>query len=134
MLEISLMLPILLLTMVGAVEIGRVAYASMELCTAARAGVQYGFQNSGNAGDSAGMQQAALNDVNLTGMTASASHSCKCSDGSSTDCLASTCAIGTHLEEYVTVTTSYSMNSLFNYPGLPRTFSLSGYATMRVRE
>ncbi len=128
------MLPVILVTMVGAIEIGRVAYASIEVSTAARAGVQYGCQNESNAENASSMEQAALDDVNLTGMTASASYSCKCSNGSTTSCTSNTCTSGTHLEEYVTVTTSYSMNSLFKYPGIPQTYSLSGYATMRVRQ
>src|ERR1051326_5282869 len=100
--EIGLMLPVVLLTMVGVIEIGRVAYASIEVAGAARAGVQYGAQSEFTAADSPGMQQAALNDVNLTGVTASASYSCRCSDGSATNCIPNTCATGTHLEEYVT--------------------------------
>jgi Flp pilus assembly protein TadG len=132
--EIALTLPVILLTMVGAVEIGRVAYASVEVCTAARAGVQYGALNETNAANTTAMQQAAINDANLKGISASASNSCKCSNGSTTSCTSDTCTSGTHLEEYVTVTTSYSMNSLFKYPGIPQTYTLSGYATMRVSQ
>ncbi len=132
--EIALMLPVILLTMMGAIEIGRVAYASIEVCTAARAGVAYGAENETNAANTSGMEQAALNDVNLTGMTASASSACKCSNGSATSCLSNTCSSGEHLEEYVSVSTSYSMHSLFKYPGIPQTYTLSGYQTMRVRQ
>ncbi|HEV2425932.1 MAG TPA: TadE/TadG family type IV pilus assembly protein [Terriglobia bacterium] len=132
--EISLMLPVILVTLVGTIEIGRVAYASIEVSNAARAGVQFGSLNEGNAGNTSGMQQAALNDVNLTGMTATASYSCQCSNGSSTSCTSNTCTSSEHLEEYVTVTTSYTMNSLFKYPGIPQSFNLSGSATMRVSQ
>jgi hypothetical protein len=128
------MLPVILATMMGAIEIGRVAYASIEVCNAARAGVAYGAQNEGNAANTSTMEAAALADVNLTGMTATANYSCKCSNGSTTSCTSNTCTSGTHLEEYVTVTTSYSMNSLFKYPGIPQTFTLSGSDTMRVRQ
>jgi Flp pilus assembly protein TadG len=134
LLEISLMLPVILLTMVGAIELGRVAYASIEVCTAARAGVQYGSQNEGTAGSAAAMETAATSDANLTGVTATASYSCRCSDGTTTSCTSNTCTSGTHLEEYVTVNTSYSMNSLFKYPGIPQTYTLTGSATMRVRQ
>jgi len=132
--EIALMLPVLLLTLIGTIEIGRVAYASIEVSTAARAGVAYGSQSEATAGNTSGMETAATNDVNLTGMTASANYSCKCSNGSSTSCTSSTCTTGTRLEEYVTVTTSYTMDSLFRYPGIPQTFTLSGFATMRVKQ
>jgi len=132
--EIALMLPVILVTMMGAIEIGRVAYASIEVCNGARAGVAYGAQNESNASNTSAMQTAALSDVNLNGMTATATYSCQCSNGSSTSCTSNTCTSGTHLEEYVTVTTSYSMNSLFKYPGIPQSFTLSGYETMRVRQ
>jgi Flp pilus assembly protein TadG len=132
--EIGLLLPVILLTMVGLIEIGRVAYASIEVCTAARAGVAYGVQNEGTAGNTSAMQTAATNDVNLSGMTASATYACKCSNGSTTSCTSNTCTAGTHLEEYVSVTTSYTMSSLFKYPGIPQTYTLSGFATMRVKQ
>jgi hypothetical protein len=67
-------------------------------------------------------------------VTASASYACKCSNGSTTSCTSNTCSAGTHLEEYVTVSTSYTMSSLFKYPGIPQTYTLSGYATMRVKQ
>jgi Flp pilus assembly protein TadG len=132
--EIALMLPVILVTMMGAIEIGRVAYASIEVCNAARAGVAYGAQNEGNAANTAQMEADAIADVNLTGMTANATYSCQCSNGSSTNCNSNTCTSGTHVEEYVTVTTSYTMNSLFKYPGIPQSYTLSGYDTMRVRQ
>jgi Flp pilus assembly protein TadG len=132
--EIALTLPVILVTMVGAIEIGRVAFYSIEVCNAARAGVAYGSQNEGNAGNTTAMQDAALNESSLSGMTATATSSCKCSNGSTTSCTSNTCAGGTHLEEYVSVTTSYTMKSLFKYPGIPQSYALSGYQTMRVRQ
>lgn len=128
------MLPVLLVTLVGTIEIGRVAYASIEVSDAARAGVQFGSLNESNAGNTSGMEQAALNDVDLTGMTANATYYCQCSNGSATSCSSNTCTTSEHLEEYVTVTTSYAMSSLFKYPGIPQTYSLSGSATMRVSQ
>jgi len=131
--ELALMLPIVLVSLMGIIEISRVSYFSIEVCNAARAGVQYGAQNSTTAGDTTGMVTAAKNDaVNVTGLSASASHSCKCSDGSSTTCLSNTCSAGTRLLEYVNVTTSVTINSLFKYPGIPQSYALNGAATERV--
>jgi Flp pilus assembly protein TadG len=131
--ELALLLPVLLITVMGIIEISRVGYFSMEVANAARAGVQYGAQNSATASDSTGMQTAAMNDAaNISGLTATGSHSCKCSDGSSTACLSNTCSSGTRLLEYVTVTTTVTINSLYKYPGIPQTFALNGASTERV--
>ncbi len=61
--EMMILLPIFLVLMIGTVEFGRLAYAYIEVADAARAGVQYGAQNRATASDTAGMQQAALNDA-----------------------------------------------------------------------
>lgn len=131
--ELALLMPILMISMMGIIEISRVAYYSIEVSNAARAGVQYGAQNSATASDSTGMQTAATNDAaNITGLVATGSHFCKCSNGGSTSCLSNTCTSGTRLLEYVNVTTSVTVNALFRYPGIPRTFTLSGSSTERV--
>ena len=131
--ELALLLPIILVSVMGIIEVSRVSYFAIQVANAARAGVQYGAQNSTTASDTTGMQNAAINDaVNITGLSASANHFCKCSDGTSTACLSNTCSAGTRLLEYVNVTTSVTVNSLFKYPGIPQTYALNGASTERV--
>jgi len=48
MLELALVLPVLLLLTIGLIEFGRVAYYSIEVSDAARAGAQYGAQSLAN--------------------------------------------------------------------------------------
>src|SRR5579864_8958993 len=75
--ELALLAPILVLVLVIAADFSRVFYMSIETANAARAGVQYGAQSTTKASDTAGMQQAALNDAaNLSGLTATASNFC----------------------------------------------------------
>ena len=89
--ELALTLPLLILILLGAAEFARFAWASIETTNAARAGVQYGAQTHITASDNAGMQAAALNDgVNLSGLTATPSHSCACSTAASTTVACST--------------------------------------------
>jgi len=111
---------------------------SILVANAAHAGANYGAQSAATAADNAGMVQAALNDgQNVSGLSASASHSCFCSNGSATPpaaptCAPSNCSSGQQLGEYVQVDTNVTVNPLFNYPGIPTSFNLKGTAVMRV--
>src|SRR6266851_9594274 len=94
--ELALCMPLLLALFIAVAETGRAFYIAISVANAARAGVQYGSQNLSTAADNAGMQAAATNDApNLTGMIATASHFCKCSNGTASTCLATDCA-GSH--------------------------------------
>jgi len=134
LLEFALVVPIILLLLVGAIEIGRLAYLSILVNNAAHAGVQYGAQNLATASDNTGMQIAALDDgQNISGLTAAASHYCTCADGSSSSCQPTDCA-GSHRLVYVQVNTTGQFHSLVAYPGLPSSYTVSGEAVMRVAQ
>ena len=131
--ETAILLPVLLMLCCGTMDFARVMYAGIEISNAARAGVQYGSLLPGNAGDTAGMQQAALNDATDLGtsnVTATASNFCMC-NGSSVSCSDTTCA--TTPDGYVQVTASYTFNTVVHYPGLPQSITLSRTAKMRVQ-
>jgi Flp pilus assembly protein TadG len=131
--ETAILLPALLLLCCGVMDFARVVYAGIEIASAARAGVQYGALTPGNAGDTSGMQQAALTDAGDLGssVTATAANFCTCS-GSTVDC-SSTCSDGSTPDGYVSVTANYTFNSIFPYPGMPQTVALSRTAKMRVQ-
>jgi len=134
LLEFALVTPVVLLLLVGAIEIGRLAYLSILVHNAAHAGVQYGAQSLATASNNSGMQNAALNDgQNISGLTANASHYCTCADGSSSSCQATDCA-GSHRLVYVQVDTTGRFQSLFSYPGLPPSYTVNGQAVMRVAQ
>jgi Flp pilus assembly protein TadG len=155
--ELALVLPLLCLVLIGSVELGRMAYAAIEVSNAARAAVAYGAQNLTTAKDSDGMAVAATADAaNLTAMGASlsppsADHVCVCDNGSSSpptvNCtqLSQQCCppgntaactgSGTYTGygvEYVFANTSATVSTMFHYPGIPTSFTLHGYAKMRV--
>lgn len=139
--ELALVLPIFILLLLGAAELARVAYASIEAANAARAGVAYGAQNHATASDLTGMQTAATNDsTNLsTALVATATNFCACSTAPSTQVSCSTVLTScstppAHSLEYVQVTTTATVDPLIHLPGLPTTFTLHGQAIMRVEQ
>ncbi|MBV8437569.1 MAG: pilus assembly protein [Silvibacterium sp.] len=134
LIETALLGSLFVVLLLGVGELGRVAYASIEVANAARAGAAYGMQNGATASDSTGIATAAANDAaNLTGLTTTSSTSCVCSDGTS-----STCAIGdcsaSHIEEIVTVNTSVTFSPVIHLPGLPTSYTLHGKAVQKCMQ
>jgi Flp pilus assembly protein TadG len=132
--ELAFSIPLLIVLLLIVVETGRICLLAMALASAARAGVQYGAQNLTTVSDSAGMQNAALAGApNLTGMTATGSHFCRCSDGTASTCLATDCA-ASHRLMYVSTNTSATYTPWFSWPGIPVATTLSSQAVMRVSQ
>ena len=134
-LELALMLPLMLLLLVGLIEIGRFAYFDILVSNAARAGAQYGAQSLIQAADKTGIETAAQSDGRNT-MTITPAQMCGCT--------AATLAIcppgggggggcGRPLV-YVQVTATETYSSLFNYPGIPTSMTLTSTSTMRVSQ
>ena len=133
--ETALTLPVLLLLLVGAAELARVAYASIEVSNAARAAAQYGAMNGGGFKDATGMLAAANNDAaNLTPAVTfnpAPSYACVCSDGSASTCGSGDCATSKMIIT-LTVNTQQTFTSIFRLPGLPITYTLHGTAVQKV--
>jgi Flp pilus assembly protein TadG len=138
--ELAIVLPVAILLLVGAAEIGRLAFASIEVSNAARAGVAYGAQSHITASDIVGIQTAATQDApNVTSMTATATQSCSCNNGTTVNfvsCAAAgtSCASPNRIIESVQVTTTAPVDTVFHLPGIPNTVTLRGQATMRVQQ
>jgi Flp pilus assembly protein TadG len=145
LIELALVVPILFVLLVGAIEVGRLAYASIEVSNAARAGVAYGAQSHFTAKDSPNIQLAATQDApNVTGLTATPTLSCSCESsagvlGASVDCTTISTAVGScpspsRIVVYVRVTTTATVHTLFNLPFIPSSFTLQGSANMRTEQ
>ena len=140
--ELALIFPIFILLLVGAAEFGRLAYAAIEVTDAARAGVAYGAQSHITASDTTGMQTAATqNAPDVTGISATATNFCACSSAPTAQNSCTSAAVTTscstapdHSEEFVQVNTTASVNTIFNYPGLPKIYTMTGQAIMRVEQ
>src|SRR6185437_14907439 len=77
--ELALVLPLLTLVLIGAVELGRIAYFAIEVSNAARAGVAYGAQGPTTATDTPNITNAAqLDAADVPSLTVTSSTSCVC--------------------------------------------------------
>jgi Flp pilus assembly protein TadG len=137
--ELALVLPVFVLLLVGAVELGRLAYASIEVSNAARAGAAYGSQNHITASDTANIRLAATKDSpEVTSVSAVVTQACYCSNapGTGITCstAGSTCTSPDRILEDVQVTTTAPVQTLFGFPGVPSTVTLRGQAIMRVQQ
>jgi Flp pilus assembly protein TadG len=144
--EVALMLPFLLLLLMGVIEFGRYAYIGILVGNAARAGAAYGVQGNIQSGDQAGITAAAKNDFQNNGQNASLLTInapivvCGCDSGGTvttagcstqTNATAGTCTSG-HWVATLTVTAHGTFNSLFGFPGIPKSMTITRSATMRV--
>jgi Flp pilus assembly protein TadG len=145
--ELALVLPIFILLVVGGVELGRLAYADIEVSNAARAGVAYAMQSHAFASDNAGIVLAATQDApNIPGLVVAnpATLTCYCeTSGGVTTAFPScannvanttTCPGTSVLVEYVQVNTSALVDTIFHFPGIPNSVTLRGTAIMRVEQ
>jgi Flp pilus assembly protein TadG len=146
LLETALVLPVLLMILLGAAELARVTYISIEVANAAEAGTAYGSQNGGTAADTSGIQTAAQTDAydvfTSTGVqvVATSSLSCECEPASSADnpisvlCTDNTTCTSKNLsmETTLVVSTSASVTPLIHIPGLPATYILPGQSVQKV--
>jgi Flp pilus assembly protein TadG len=153
--ELALVTPLLLLMMIGAAELGRIAYFAIEVSNAARAAVAYGSQSTATASDFTGMQNAAINDASsiasLTFPSPGVTNACVCQtansgNGATTTTAQGSCAsisittcptsttngVTNTIVEYVQASTQAQVSTMFRYPGIPRSFTLHGFAQMRV--
>jgi Flp pilus assembly protein TadG len=127
----ALVLPVLLLLLVGTIEIGRFAYYAILVSNAARAGAQYGAQSLITSADVSGIQTAAKND-GVSTLTVTPTQLCGCSAAALGGCPAGGFCANPLV--YVEVTASGSFNSLFAYPGIPRSMTFTSTVKMRVTQ
>jgi Flp pilus assembly protein TadG len=129
--ELALVLPLLLLIFIPAVDLGRAFYAAIEVSSAAEAGAMYGVQNPS---DVAGMESASTSGAsNLSGISATATYGCECSDGTSSVASCTTPPACTYnYVNYIDVVVTAPYATTFNYPGLPSSMNISRETRMRV--
>ena len=130
--ELALAVPVLILFVLAGSDYARVFFVSVEVNNAARAGASYGIQSVSKAQDLTGMQTAAVNDgSNISGLTATATQYCICSNHAKFTCGSSPACQDQAM--YVQVTTTATFHTYFSYPGIPNTITLNGSAIMRAQ-
>lgn len=132
--ELALVLPLLLLMLLGAVEFGQLGLTAITVSNAAHAGTIWAQQHPS---DFAGMQTAAVNDGSAISswatITATATGVCTCSNGTVITCsTTSSCASPAYVENYNQIQTQATVEPILTIPGLPRSYTLNGYAIMKV--
>jgi Flp pilus assembly protein TadG len=148
--ELALVLPIFILLLVGVAEVGRLAYASIEVSNAARAGVAYAARSHTTAADNGltgGIVQAAKLDApDVKSLSATTTNACSCESSagvmtaapscSPTDIntTAGSCPSPSRIVLYVQVTTTAQVDTVFHFPGIPSTVTLNGFANMRAEQ
>lgn len=135
MMELAVVLPLLLVTVLGLIDFGRSAFEAIEVENAAHAGASYGARSKGLAADKDGIRKAALadigDDVDTSQITVDSERYCECPDGTSVDCDDS-CS-GTLPLMYVRVRVEKDFQTIFNYPGIPGKIELKREVHLRVR-
>lgn len=132
MVELALSVSLAITLLVGAAEFGTLAYSAIEVSNAAHAGAAYGAQSHITADDVSGMKTAATNDApDVSGISATAARSCKCSNGGASTCAVTDCS-GSRIVEYVTVNTTATVSPKFALPLLPKSYTMTGKAVLRV--
>jgi Flp pilus assembly protein TadG len=145
--ELALVLPMLVLLVLGGAEIGRLAYAGIEVSNAARAGVAYAMQNHSTASGSSSYaniaavaKQDAPNIPNLVVDPQILTCYCEDSAGVTTSFAScdpavantTTCASPAVIVMYVQVNTHASIDTGIHLPAIPNSVTLQGKSIMRV--
>ncbi len=143
LLELALLTPLLLLLVIGIVEMGRYAYLSILLGNAAESGALYGAQSLTDSVNTTGILNAVQSDFQngqgLAGITITSAATCGCDSGGATitnscsGATAGSCTAG-HWVVMVQVTVTGTFTSLFQYPGIPQSLTITRTAGMRVKQ
>lgn len=120
--EFAMVLPVILLTISGLFDFGRLAYSQVTVASAAHVGAQYGSVSPAYASDAVGIESVARSEANGLWNTSGANPTVNSSTGTDASGM-----------QYVTVVVSYTFSSLFPYPGLPSQLSLMNTVQMRVQ-
>lgn len=132
--EIAFLIPLLVLLAIGGIEFGMIALHKMAANSAARAGVQYGALDLTTAANTAGMEEAARDDLGnaADGTLINARQYCYCPTEGEVACTA-TCADGSFTMMYVEVSVHDEYKYILGYPGIASSFPIDARAHMRVR-
>ncbi len=127
--ELAVVTPLLFLLLAGAADYGRAFFVSITIANAARAGAEYGSQNTATSVDSTGIKSFTLADgQDAAPFTVGVTHYCKCA-GSAHAC--SLCADNSVPEVFVEVTATKKLGTFVKYPGFKDTVTISRKATFR---
>lgn len=129
--ELAVALPILILLAIGVIDYGRVFYTSIAVANAARAGAEYGVQNSSTSVNSAEIENFAERDGAEAGIEATSQTVYRC--GATVVSASTSCGSYGPARVFVEVTASRKVGTFFKYPGLPDSIPILRKATFRLQ-
>ncbi len=131
--EMALMLPLLILLVLGATDLGRLFYDAITVANAARAGLSYAVLDESKSRDTGKITEIAENDIgSVGGVTLNVSRICECADASVVDCETGTCDEGAS-RVYVRLEAQKTFTTTLPYPGVPHSVPITRAAYMRAR-
>jgi Flp pilus assembly protein TadG len=133
--EFAILAPVMIFLAIGMIDVGRYTYYAILAANAARAGAQYGAQDLAHVEQITQIESAATTDgASLPNWFFSPAPACKVSvnNGTMTACPSGGTTPTTGSVYYMQVNVSGTFNTLVPYPGIGKTFSVSGSSTMRV--
>lgn len=138
--EAAIALPLLLLVLLGASDFGRLSYVSVLLANAASAGARFGSLTPTNATNAEGIQKAVIDDLGSTnvghGLNITVERFCTCAPDDSSIACGNVCPIvGNYSVQprvYVRVGVQSTFDTLFAYPGVPKSVLVARESRMRV--
>lgn len=133
MVEFAILAPVFIFLLIGVIEVGRYAYLGILAANAARAGVQYGAQNTTTAAQTNAIKAAALQDgENLSTWIITPTTLCSVNGATPTAAACSGSGVPVNTIYYVQVQVTGTFTSLLSYPGIPNHIPISGSSIMRV--
>lgn len=145
-LELAFSLPLFVLLLLGSAEIANIAWASVQVNNAARAGAAFAAQSHTYASDTTDISSAAKNEApRLTNLEVTSSEVCTCVSNAGTagtpdpgcthtSIQTGSCPSPSTVQVAVQVNTSAVVTPLVHYPGLPSTYTIRAQATMEVEQ
>jgi Flp pilus assembly protein TadG len=115
--ELAILLPFLAFLFVAGVDFARVFYDYLTVTNCACNGATYASIDAAHAGDTAGIQAAALSDA---------------TDLKPTPTVASATGTDKAGNSFVQVTVTYKFQTIANFPGIPSALSIKRTVQMRV--
>jgi len=133
--ELAMLLPLFVLLLALAIDLGRASYLVEEIQGAALAAVAYGAQNPT---DTTGMSNAATDDApNVPSLSVGTpTYGCECATDTTGSTYSASCATtptctSSNVVYRVNVTVTATYTTLFPWPKVPSSMSFSSSASMR---
>jgi Flp pilus assembly protein TadG len=131
--ELALLSPVLIFTLVATFDIGMGLYREMQVQNAAQAGAQYAIFH----GFSSSLASAVTSATTFSGISASPAPSKFCGCPTNTGVTVADCSLpcsgGMSPGTYVTVSSQGVYNTILPYPMIPSSFTLTAQSTVRIQ-